>query len=59
MSAAMSRTASTKSSNERIQKMEYMTIKETAEKWKVSERHVRRYCTEGKVAGAVLKDKVY
>ena len=39
--------------------MEYITIKEAAEKWKVSERHVRRYCTEGKVAGAVLKDKTW
>ena len=39
--------------------MEYITIKEAAEKWKVSERHVRRYCTEGKVAGAVQKDKTW
>lgn len=39
--------------------MEYISIKETAEKWKVSERHVRRYCTEGKVKGAVMKDKTW
>lgn len=37
--------------------MEYISIKEAAETWKVSERHVRRYCTEGKVKGAVMKDK--
>lgn len=39
--------------------MEYNSIKETAERWNVSERHVRRYCTEGKVKGAVMQDKTW
>ncbi len=32
--------------------MEYMSIKQAAEKWKVSERLVQRYCTDGRLEGA-------
>ncbi len=33
--------------------MEYQSVKETAEKWGISERYVQRYCIEGRVDGAV------
>lgn len=31
--------------------MEYMTAKEAAGKWKISQRLVQRYCAEGRIAG--------
>ena len=34
--------------------MEYISVAEAAEKWKVSERSVRNYCAEGRVSGACL-----
>lgn len=33
--------------------MEYMTVKEAAEKWEISERHVQKYCSQGRVKGAM------
>ena len=30
----------------------YLSIKETAEKWGVSERRINQYCTEGRIPGA-------
>ncbi len=33
--------------------MEYITIKQAAEKWGVSERYARRVCTEGRIEGAI------
>lgn len=39
--------------------MDYISIKETAEKWQVSERHVRRFCMDGRIQGAVLQDKTW
>ena len=32
--------------------MEYMTVRETAERWKISERLVQKYCAQGRVEGA-------
>ena len=32
--------------------MDYITIQQAAEKWKVSQRLVQRYCADGRVAGA-------
>ncbi len=32
--------------------MEYLSVKETAKKWELSERYVQRYCTEGRIEGA-------
>ncbi len=32
--------------------MDYISVKEAAEKWKVSERYVQRYCTQGRIDGA-------
>ena len=33
--------------------MIYITVKEAAEKWKVSERMVRKYCEQGKIDGVI------
>ena len=32
--------------------MEYMTVREAAEKWGVSERRINQYCAEGRIPGA-------
>lgn len=39
--------------------MEYISIKETAQKWGISERSVRAYCADGRVKGAVLEGKTW
>ena len=39
--------------------MEYITVKEASEKWKVSERMVRKYCEQGKVDGAIHAGSVW
>lgn len=39
--------------------MKYLSVKETAKKWNVSERSVRNYCTEGRVDGAFLVGKTW
>ena len=33
--------------------MDYMTLKETSEKWGVSSRQVNYYCVKGRIPGAV------
>lgn len=33
--------------------MDYMTIKEAAEKWQLSVRRVQTICIEGKIEGAI------
>ena len=32
--------------------MEYLSIRQTAEKWGISGRRIQRLCTEGRVPGA-------
>lgn len=39
--------------------MNYMTVKEAAEKWKISDRRVRILCNEGKIQGVVKKGRSY
>lgn len=39
--------------------MKYMNVKTTAEKWNLSERSVRNYCSEGKIPGAILEGKTW
>ena len=39
--------------------MKYMSVAETAKKWKLSERSIRNYCAEGKVEGAFLTGKTW
>lgn len=39
--------------------MNYLSVKEIAEKWNISERSVRNYCTKGRVDGAFLVGKTW
>lgn len=39
--------------------MKFITAKETAQKWGISERSVRHYCAEGRIEGAVLIGKTW
>lgn len=39
--------------------MEYLTVKEIANKWNISDRSVRNYCAIGRIPGAYLKGKVW
>lgn len=39
--------------------MHYLSVNDTAKKWKISERSVRNYCAQGRVEGAVLKGKTW
>ena len=32
--------------------MEYITVREAAQKWKISERLAQQYCTDGRIEGA-------
>ena len=38
--------------------MDYMTLKEAAEKWGVTPRRVNYYCAAGRIPGAVKMDGV-
>lgn len=37
--------------------MEYITVKETAKKWCVSDTYVRNLCNDGRIPGAIYKNK--
>lgn len=39
--------------------MKYLSVKDTALKWNISERSVRNYCAEGRVEGAFLTGKTW
>lgn len=39
--------------------MEYMTLKETGEKWGVSARRVNYYCAAGRIPGAVKMHTIW
>ncbi len=39
--------------------MKYISVKEAAKKWNVSDRSVRNYCAEGKIPGAICRGKVW
>ena len=39
--------------------MKYISVAEAARKWEISERSVRNYCSEGRVAGAHLAGKTW
>jgi len=39
--------------------MSYLSVKQVAEKWKMSERTVRNYCAEDKIDGAFLTGKTW
>ena len=39
--------------------MEYLTTKEVAIKWGISQRRVSKLCSEGRIEGALLKGKTW
>lgn len=39
--------------------MEYISVADVAKKWKISERSVRNYCAQGRIANAVLTGKTW
>ena len=39
--------------------MKYVSVTETAKKWKISERSVRNYCASGRIDGAFLTGKTW
>jgi len=39
--------------------MEYMTVREAAEKWNITERWVQKLCEENRVKGAVRFSRVW
>ncbi|MDR1690553.1 MAG: Fic family protein [Candidatus Methanoplasma sp.] len=39
--------------------MKYNSVTETAEKWDISDRAVRKYCSEGRIPGAFLTGKTW
>lgn len=39
--------------------MKYLSVKEIAKKWNMSERNVRNYCAQGRVEGAFLTGKTW
>ena len=39
--------------------MEYISVKEAARKWGITERVVRQYCSDGRVAGAYVQGKTW
>ena len=42
-----------------VLRMKYCSVSEIAIQWGISERAVRKYCAEGRVAGAILKGKTW
>ena len=39
--------------------MEYQTVEETAERWGITARQVRTYCTSGRIAGAIPSGRTW
>ena len=39
--------------------MGFLSVREIAKKWKISERSVRNYCATGRIQGAELKGKTW
>ena len=39
--------------------MDYMTLKEAAEKWKISPRQINYYCSYGRIPGAEKIGRVW
>lgn len=39
--------------------MEYLTTKELAEIWRISQRRIQMYCKEERIKGAVLKGNIW
>ena len=39
--------------------MEYLTVKEAAEKWEVGVRMVNNYCVDGRIDGVIKKGNLW
>ncbi|MFG6333115.1 MAG: DNA-binding protein [Lachnospiraceae bacterium] len=39
--------------------MEYLTSAECAKKWKISQRRVAIFCKDGRIAGAVMRGRMW
>ena len=39
--------------------MKFVSVAEIAEKWRITERSVRKYCNDGRIEGAVLEGKTW
>lgn len=39
--------------------MEYMTVREAAEKWNITERWVQKLCGENRITGAIRFSRVW
>lgn len=42
-----------------MNKITYISVKETAKRWQMSERSVRNYCLQGRIVGALLEGKTW
>lgn len=42
-----------------MSKVKYISVKEAAQKWQISERSARNYCAQGRVEGALLEGKTW
>ena len=42
-----------------MSKITYVSVKETAKRWQISERSVRNYCLQGRIMGALLEGKTW
>ena len=42
-----------------MKKIKYVSVKETAKCWQISERSIRNYCLQGRIAGAFLEGKTW
>ena len=42
-----------------MKKIKYISVKETAKRWQISERSVRTYCLQGRIVGALLEGKTW
>ncbi|EMB45028.1 Fic family protein [Treponema denticola] len=42
-----------------MKKIKYISVKEIAKRWQISERSVRNYCLQGRIVGALLEGKTW
>lgn len=42
-----------------MNKIKYISVQETAKRWKISERNVRNYCLQGRITGSLLEGKTW
>jgi hypothetical protein len=47
------------SSLREVQQVDYLTVKETGEKWGITARMVTYYCVDGRIAGAIKKGNLW